>query len=205
MGDPKKLKKKYNMPAHPWKRAEIEESRQLRKEYGLKNRREVLIANSFLKKYKDLAKKLISTKTVQNDKEKEQIYNKLLKLGLLPASSDLEQVLALNVKDIMERRLQSLVYRKGLAKSMNQARQFITHRHIGIGEKEITSPSYLTTLEEESTITFKENSALSDAEHPERIVVSKVKEEKQEKTKKNEEEEKEVLPVEELEAIGEVE
>lgn len=173
MGDPKKLKKKYEPSAHPWKKSEIEEGREFRQEYGLKIRKELLIANSFLKKYKDIAKRLIADTTRQGGKEKEQMLAKLQKLGLLPAGAQLDNVLSLNTKDILERRLQTLVFRKGMARTASQARQFITHRHISVGDKEVTSPGKLLTLEEESKLSFKQNSALSSELHPERVSVAK--------------------------------
>ncbi len=55
---------------------------------------------------------------------------------------------------------------------MHQARQFITHRHIIIGSKEITSPSYLTSLQEEAALSFHERSALKSSDHPERTAAA---------------------------------
>ncbi len=176
MGDPKKFKKKYDTPAHPWSKQAIEKEGQLRKDYGLKKKKEIYIASSFLKKYKDIAKRLIADKSVQGAKERQQMMEKLQRLGLLPADAKLDQVLSLELKDILERRLQSLVCRKGLAKSMNQARQFITHRHIMIGAKEITSPSYVASLQEESELAFQNRSALKSTDHPERSIPASAKE-----------------------------
>jgi small subunit ribosomal protein S4 len=173
MGDPRKARKQYQTPAHPWNLSIIEEERVLVKEYGLGKKKEILIARSFLKKYKNIAKKLISNETAQSAKEKEQVMGKLQKLGLLTAGADLDDVLSLSVTDLLNRRLQSVVFRKGLARSMKQARQFITHRHVKVGGKEITAPGYVVSLEEESGLTFKENSALSDEEHPERAIEQK--------------------------------
>lgn len=179
MGDPKKLKKKYFPPPHPWNRGFIEEGKVLKKNYGLKNRKEILIASSFLKKYKDIAKKLIATPTSQAEKEKQQVLAKLKKMGLLPPSvTGLDSILGLEVKDILERRAQSLVYRKGLARTVSQARQFIVHHHIRIGKKGMTSPAALLTLEEESLLTFKDNSTLADLEHPERKPIETKKDHK---------------------------
>ncbi len=172
MGDIKKSKKKYFTPAHPWSKIAIEEEGKLKKEYGLKNKKEIYIASSFLKKYKDIAKKLIADKTTQGEKEGLQMLDKLQKIGLLPAGAKLDQVLSLQLKDILERRLQSVVCKKGLAKSMNQARQFIVHRHIAVGDKEITSPSYVLSVGEESKITFRTNSTLSAEDHPERMIAA---------------------------------
>ena len=186
MGDPRKLKKKYSTPVHPWNSTEIAENKVFRKEYGLRIRKEILIADSFLKKYKDIAKKLISDETEQGKKEKAQMLEKLQNLGLLVLNSTLDDVLSLELKDILERRLQSVVYRNGLARSMKQSRQFITHRHIMVGKKEINVPSYLVSLQEESQISFKGKSALSDEEHPERINHAKEIKEELEATKKDE-------------------
>jgi small subunit ribosomal protein S4 len=204
MGDPKKLRKKYSTPNHPWNLKNIEVGRVLTKEYGLGKKKEILIANSFMKKYKDIAKNLIANTTKQGEKEKIQVFNKLQRLGLLSAGAELDQVLGLSVNDVLNRRLQSVVFRKGLARSMKQARQFITHRHITVGSKEITSPSYIVSLEEEAHITFKGKSALADEEHPERVnEAAEIKKEaeaikpiKDEKSDSTEEEVAEVVPKE---------
>ncbi len=169
MGDPKRFRKKYATPMHPWSRVAIEEERILRQEFGLKNKKEMYKINSFLKKYKDITKRLIADRTAQGEKERVQMMAKLQRLGLLPASAKLDGVLGLTVRDVIGRRLQTLIFQKGLAHSMKQARQFITHRHVMIGSREMTSPNYLVSLEEESAIVFKPTSGLASAEHPERV------------------------------------
>ena len=182
MGDPRKRKKKYSTPIHPWNLNVIEAERQLKSDYGLGKKREILIANSFLKKYKDIAKKLIATKTAQAEKEQQQVLSKLQRLGLLSSSAQLDQILGLELKDILERRVQSLVFRKNLARSMKQARQFIVHRHVKVGDKEITSPSTLLSIEQENSLSFKDASNLADENHPERAeLVQKVPEVAEEK------------------------
>lgn len=181
MGDPKKLKKKYTPSSHPWIRADIERNKVLCQDFGLRTRKEILIASSFLTKYKDIAKRLIANKTAQGEIERTQMREKLQKFGLISATSNLEDILGLELKDILARRLQSLVYRKGLARSMNQARQFIVHRHILVGDKEITSPSCIISVEDEHKIAFKSSSSLAVEDHPERINpldVQKIMEEK---------------------------
>lgn len=188
MGDPKKIRRKYSTPLIPWNKNNIEVERKLKQEYALKNKKEILIASSFLKKYKNIAKKLIATRTKQAEKEKGQVLKKLFEHGLIPAGVNLDQILAVELKDILERRAQSLVFRKGLSKTMNQARQFIVHHHIIVGEKEITSPSTLLTTAEEQVLRFKESSSLADENHPERMIMeipAKTKEETEIIRKKN--------------------
>ena len=98
---------------------------------------------------------------------------------LIKQTAQLDEVLSLKINNIMERRLQTMVFRKGLAKSVNQARQFIIHGHINVGGKSISSPSYLVRSHEEASIAFDEASSLFNQEHPERqqkqeVVIEKV-------------------------------
>ncbi len=171
MGDIKKPKKKYLTPAHPWILAEIEEGKQLKKEYGLRQRKEILIAKSFLKKYKDRAKHLIADSSLQGQKEQQQLLSKLQRLGLLKPDARLDDVLSLTLNHILERRIQTVLHRKGMSRSAKQARQFITHRHVTVGGKEITSPSYLLSTQEEAQLSFKGNSVFTNADHPERVPI----------------------------------
>ena len=176
MGDPKKFRKKYATPNHPWNGPRIEEERVWVSDYALKNKKEIYKIQAFLKKYKNIAKRLNADKSEQGQKEAAQVLSKLHLLGLLPVDPQLNMILNIQEKDVLERRLQSLVCRKGYARSMKQARQFIVHRHISIGGKEVTSPAYLVTVEDESKVEFKPKSALASEEHPERAA-SAVKEE----------------------------
>ena len=173
MGDIKKLKKKYFTPRHPWNKKNIEEEAILVKEFGLQQKQEIQIAASFLKKYKDIAKRLIADQTAQGAKEKTQMIQKLQRLSLLKGEPKLDDVLSLSVRDILNRRAQSIIAKKGFARSMKQARQFITHNHVLIGAKAITSPSTLLTLEAESNVTFKPSSSLAAEDHPERVPVER--------------------------------
>lgn len=184
MGDPRKRRKKYSTPAHPWQKGRIEEEKELITTYGVRNKREIYKMNSMLKGFADDAKKLVALRTKQAEKEKQQMLNKLQSLGLLAATAQLADVLGLELKDTMERRLQTLVYSTGMAKSIKQARQFITHRHITVGGKIITQPSYLVTKKEEEQINFSASSTLSSPEHPERKVEEKEEVEKKKPKKK---------------------
>jgi small subunit ribosomal protein S4 len=79
---------------------------------------------------------------------------KLQGLGVLKEDSKLEDILALKIDDLLERRLQTMVFRKGFATSMKQARQFIVHGHISINGRKITIPSYMVLKAEEDTISY---------------------------------------------------
>jgi small subunit ribosomal protein S4 len=152
MGDPRKLRKKFSTPSHPWQKERIDAEKDIVKQYGLRRKYEIWKMDSMLKKFLNRAKIIIGEKTVQSEIEKKQLLSRLNTLGLLKKDSRIEEVLNLTLKDILERRLQTLVCRKQVAKTMLQARQFITHEHIAVGARKITTPSYLVSVNEESQI-----------------------------------------------------
>jgi small subunit ribosomal protein S4 len=173
MGDPRRLRAKFSGPGHPWQKARIDEEKALKKEYGLKNKSEIWKYDSKLKNFAQQAKRLVALTGEQAEKEKKQLLERLNKLGLIQAGATTEAVLSLTIKDILERRLQTIVCRKGYARTMKQARQYISHGHVTIGGKAIKSPSYLVKTEEEASLGFVTRSALADAEHPERKIEKK--------------------------------
>ncbi len=180
MGDPKKQRKKYGTPSHPWKAERINKENKIHDDYGLKNKTELWKMDSILKKLKEQAKSLISREGKQAEKEEQLFRQRLEKMGLISDGVKIENVLDLTVKELLERRLQTQICRKGFAKSMRQARQFITHGHVLINNKKVNAPSYLLLQGEENMITFRPTSALSDAEHPERKLSEKKPEAKAE-------------------------
>lgn len=187
MGDPRKIRRKYEGPKHPWKKARIEEEKEIVKKYAPKNKKELWKMGTILKNFKHQAKKLSSLNTLQGEKETKQLLKKLNRMGLLKEGDNLASILVLTLENIMERRLQTLVFRKGLSRSIKQARQFITHGHIMVNSRVITSPSYLVLLPEEPTISFQEHSSFASADHPERQIAKTVASAAKEDAKKEKE------------------
>lgn len=56
---------------------------------------------------------------------------------------------------LLERRLDNLVYRLGIASSRTQARQFVRHGHILVDGRRVDIPSYLVKPGQEITIAEK--------------------------------------------------
>lgn len=143
--------KKYETPRRPWDRARIEAEKKIKQNYGLRRKKEIWRAESILRNYRRLARELAASK----DKEKEKILiDKLVKMGLLTPASDLDDVLALTVDKLLERRLQTIAFKKGLAKTVREARQLIVHGHIGVNEKRVRWPGMLVTLSDEGRIKY---------------------------------------------------
>jgi small subunit ribosomal protein S4 len=141
--------------------------------------------DSLLRNFKDQAKSLIAATTRQAEKEKNQLINKLHNMGLVKRTARLDDVLGLSVRDIMDRRLQTIIYKKGFARTINQARQFVVHKHVKVGDKKINSPSHVVLKGEEGKIMFSEWSNLSNPEHAERQIKTQKTKKKVKKIAKN--------------------
>ena len=173
MGYPGKNKKSYNTPKHPWQASRIEPEVELVKRYGLRNKREVWKAHSELKKYRELARKLLAESTkgkveghIKTDIE--NIITRLKRYGLLKTDAVLDDILSLDVNNFLERRLQTQVHKQGLANTPKQARQFIVHGHIAVAGRKITIPGYHVQSNEELSLGYYVNSELSKESHPSR-------------------------------------
>lgn len=173
MGDPKKIRKNYTRPAILWNESTLASDKEIRKLYRTKNKKEIWKMASFLQNIKDQTKSITSRLgTARKERallEKDLLIAKVKRLGLIKKEEiNLNDLLTLSLHDVMERRLQTIVHRKKLSRSVGQARQFIVHGHIRVADKTITSPSYLVLVEEEELIDFVGSSPLNDANHPER-------------------------------------
>ncbi len=152
MGDPRKFRNKYSKPKKLLDKGRITEESKLKRAYGLKNMRELWISVAELKKARREARRLLSLSEEQRKKEEGVVLSKLQRLGILDEKAKVEDVLSLTVKDVLERRLQTRVLRKGLAKTISQARQLITHGFIAVGDRMVNIPSYTVTASEDGRI-----------------------------------------------------
>jgi len=154
MGDPARLRNKFTRPKRLWDKDRIEEEKTLKRAYGLKSMRELWVTLGELKKYRREARRLLSLTEEERKGDAQKILNKLAKMGVLGQGSALEDVLGLGAKDLLERRLQTVVVRKGLARTMSQSRQLITHGFISLEARRVETPSYLVFKEEESSLGY---------------------------------------------------
>merc|ERR1712039_578640 len=85
----------------------------------------------------------------------EALLRRMTRLGLLlEGERKLDYVLGLTVQKIMERRLQTKVFKLGLAKSIHHARTLIRQRHIRVGKQICNIPSFLVRVDSEKHIDF---------------------------------------------------
>jgi small subunit ribosomal protein S4 len=190
----KRKQKKYSRPRRPFDKVRIDEENILKEKYGLKNKKEIWKAEAAIGRIRNQAKKLIT----KSDEEKEAFVKRLQKKGF--QVENIADTLALNNENLFKRRLQTMVFEKGLCNTPKQARQLVVHKHITIDGNVVNIPSYAVALEEEATIELKivlktpkkqEKKKEEDIENLEEIIEEeKAKEEKavkEDKATKNEE------------------
>ncbi len=172
MGDPKKQRKKFETPRFRWRKDILQEELKLVGQYGLRNKHELWRHKTMLSKTRSIARSLIGKTPKERIKMENELLGRLKKLGILNETAVLDNVLDLSIEDLLERRLQTIVFRKGLARTVFQSRQLITHGHITIGNKRVTVPSYIVGKKEEPNVTYSPQSKLTDETHPLREALS---------------------------------
>ena len=145
----KRKHKTYSRPKRPFDKSRIQEEVEIKKEFGLKNKREIWKADAKIKSVREKAKRLISA----DESEKKAFFERLKKIGFKVDS--ISDVLSLDKTDYLRRRLQTVLVSRGLARSMKGARQLITHKKVLVGENSVNSPSYIVPISLENKITIK--------------------------------------------------
>ena len=173
MGDPKFSRRSYDTPSHPWQGERIKAEVVLVNQFGLKNKTEVWKAQSVLRNFRKQARELqalLRTGDAQAKRESDALIAKCGRMGVLPLEgATLNDILVLKEEDILGRRLQTLVFEKGMASTVKQARQMIVHGHIFMNGHRVTVPGYIVLRKEESSIEYAPASPFTDDMHPMRI------------------------------------
>lgn len=170
MGQPKFNRRKYDTPSHPWQGDRIKAENEVKAKFGLKSKTELWKAQTKLRDLRGQARHLISATRNPSDtqaaREAKLLLTRLQRQGFLGDNAGLNEVLGMDLERILNRRLQTQVYLKGLARTPNQARQFVSHGCILIGDRRVTVPSYIVTKAEEEMIVIDPKKAIADESHP---------------------------------------
>ncbi|PWY67259.1 ribosomal protein S4 [Aspergillus sclerotiicarbonarius CBS 121057] len=154
---PRVYSKTYKVPRRPFESARLDSELKVVGEYGLRNKREVWRVQLTLSKIRRAARELLTLdeKDPKRLFEGNALIRRLVRIGVLDESRmKLDYVLALRVEDFLERRLQTCVYKLGLAKSIHHARVLIKQRHIRVGKQIVNVPSYMVRLDSQKHIDF---------------------------------------------------
>lgn len=153
--------KTFKKPRRPFEKERLDGELKLVGEYGLRNKRELWRVQMALSKMRQAARTLLTEDetSVKRLFEGEALLRRMYKYGLLDDNQNkLDYVLALTPQDFLERRLQTLVFKLGLAKSIHHARVLIRQRHIRVGKQIVNVPSFIVRVDSQKHIDFALNS-----------------------------------------------
>merc|ERR1711927_125256 len=153
--------KTSNPPRRPFEKERLDAELKIIGQYGLKNKREIWRVRLALAKIRATARTLL-TKDEKDPKrifEGQALMRRMIRYGILDEDKQrLDYLLNLKVENFLERRLQTLVYKRGLAKSIHHARVLIRQRHIRVGRQIVNVPSFMVRVESQPHIEFAVNS-----------------------------------------------
>merc|ERR1711881_72021 len=148
-------------PRRPYEKERLDAELKLIGQYGLRNKKEIWRVRLALAKIRSTARILLT----KDEKDPARIFEgqalmrRMIRYGILDEDKQrLDYVLSLNLENFMERRLQTLVFKRGLAKSIHHARVLIRQRHIRVGRQIVNVPSFLVRVESQPHIEFSLNS-----------------------------------------------
>jgi small subunit ribosomal protein S9e len=153
----------FHKPMRPYEKERIHNELKIVGEFGLKNKRELWRVQYAVSKIRKAARTLLTLP--ENDTQRifegASLLRRLTRLGVLDDDHQkLDYVLSLSPQNFLERRLQTQVWRKALAKSAHHSRALIFQRHISVGEQLVNQPAFLVWKESEGDIKYSANSVL---------------------------------------------
>ncbi len=172
----KRQRKKYLRPSHPWVKERMDSEGGVLRQFGLQRKEEIWRAEPLLRDFRKQAINLLAASGQQAEKETKQLLARLRGLGLVLEENTLDDILGLSLNKLLDRRLQTVVQRKGLARTMRQARQLVVHGHIAISGRRIDVPSYLVPLSEESQICYAGDKKFEDIQPEDTHAITELKE-----------------------------
>merc|ERR1712024_250080 len=144
-------------PRRPLEKARLDQELKFVGEFGLRNKREVWRVKYSLAKIRTAARELLTLdeKDPRRLFEGNALLRRLVRTGVLAEDKmKLDYVLALKPEDFLERRLQTQVFKLGLAKSIHHARVLIKQRHIRVRKQVVNIPSFIVRLDSQKHIDF---------------------------------------------------
>ena len=142
MGAPRRNRKKFSKPKIRWDIERINADNAMLKEYGLKNMKELWKVQTEVSRVRRNVRSLLSEASPENAAIQQRLLGRLTRYKVVQHGATLDNILDVNEDAFLSRRLQTIVFKRGMARSIKQARQLITHGFISIGGKRVNKPGY---------------------------------------------------------------
>merc|ERR1711868_330433 len=155
--------KTFVTPSRCYEKARLDQELKLVGEYGLRNKREVWRVKLAVARVRKVARTLLTLdeKDPRRLFEGNALLRRLVRVGVLEEDKmKLDFVLGLKIENFLERRLQTQVFKLGLAKSIHHARVLIRQGHIRVRKQVVNVPSYIVRLDSQKHIDFSLKSPL---------------------------------------------
>lgn len=147
MGHPRKHRAKWSRPLKPFAKERLEAEKGVMQMFGLRRKHELWRAEGLVRDFRRRARELLA---VKSPKLEEELFKHLQKIGFNVMT--LDDVLALKTEDILNRRLQTRLVKRGITKTLKHARQLIVHRHVLVGGQVVRWPSALVSAADDDKI-----------------------------------------------------
>lgn len=158
--------KTYSTPRRPYEKERLDQEMKLLGEYGLRCKREIWRVQLALAKIRKAARRLLTLDEHDPKRqfEGDALLRRLAKYGLLAEDEkSLDDVLSMSTQRLLERRLQTRIFRMNYAKSIHHARVLILQRHIRVGKQLVNVPSFMVRVDSEGHIDYAMHSPYNQA------------------------------------------